>query len=187
MKASRIEVQKTHLRRQLRQRLDRLTKAERQRKSQRILTRLMKTRDYLKAARIFTYIALPKEVQTQEFIQKSLALRKRVFVPAIHPRKKEISIFEIWNTKKDLKKGHFGIPEPVKKRPGRPEKLDLVIVPGLGFDGKGGRLGRGEGYFDRFLLRTGKARKIGLAFREQVVRKIPVTPHDVPVDRLITD
>lgn len=187
MNASRIDAQKIHLRRRLRLRLGRLTETERQRKSQRILTRLMKTREYRKARKIFTYISLPAEVQTDELIQKSLALRKRVFVPAIDPRKKEIFIFEIRNMKSDLKKGHFGILEPVKKCPGRTDKLDLVVVPGLGFDCKGGRLGRGEGYFDRFLSRTAKAPKIGLAFREQLVRKIPLSFHDIPVDHVITD
>ena len=188
MNPSRVDLQKNRLRRLLRRRLGRLTKAQRERKSQRILTRLMKTSEYKKAANIFTYIALPSEVQTLELIQKSLILRKRIFVPAIHIRKKEIAIFEIRNIKSDLKRGPFGISEPVKKRPGQPKKMDLVIVPGLGFDSKGRRLGRGEGYFDRFLPRTSKkAVKIGLAFREQKVRKIPTGVHDVSVDRVLVD
>lgn len=147
----------------------------------------MHTLEYRRATRIFTYVALPSEVQTRELIEKSLRLRKRVFVPAINLQTKEISIFEIWNTKSDFKKGPYGIPEPLKRRPGKPEQLDLVVVPGLGFDRKGMRLGRGEGYFDRFLTRTAKAPKIGLAFREQMVCKIPTAPHDIPVHRVITD
>ena len=187
MNSSRMDLQKSQLRRLLRRRLGRMTKPERERKSRRILTRLLKTREYRNVSRIFTYISLPAEVQTLELIQKSLALRKRVFVPAVHLRKKEISVFEIRNIKSDLKRGAFGILEPIKKRLGRPEKLEMVIVPGLGFDAKGGRLGRGEGYFDRFLPRTVKASKIGLAFREQIVRKIPTGAHDIRVDRVITD
>lgn len=132
-------------------------------------------------------MAMPSEVQTLGLIQKSLALRKRIFLPAINLRKKEIAIFEIRNTQSDLKRGPFGIPEPVKKHPAKPEAMDLMIIPGLGFDKKGGRLGRGEGYFDRFLVKNRKAVKIGLAFREQMVRKIPMAAHDIPVDKVLVN
>ena len=97
-------------------------------------------------------------------------------------------MFQIKNPLKDLKPGRFGIPEPKAKRAraGNPKNLDLVVVPGLGFDRRKGRLGRGEGYFDRFLKKTGKTRRIGLAFQEQIVDFIPMQAHDVRVHQIIT-
>jgi 5-formyltetrahydrofolate cyclo-ligase len=68
------------------------------------------------------------------------------------------------------------------------ERIDLVIVPALAFDRAGNRLGRGGGFYDRFLARPGLgASKIGLAFDEQIVDTIPVGPNDIPVDIVVTD
>ena len=88
---------------------------------------------------------------------------------------------------KELKPGAFGILEPAfdPKRLGRPEDLGLAVVPGLGFDRRGGRLGRGEGYFDRFLAEAKKAYKVGLAFEFQIVDEVPREAKDVSVDEVI--
>jgi 5-formyltetrahydrofolate cyclo-ligase len=65
--------------------------------------------------------------------------------------------------------------------------LDLVVVPGLGFDEAGGRLGRGGGFYDRFLARPGlKAWKVGVGLDEQVVGPVPRDAWDVGLDALVT-
>lgn len=89
---------------------------------------------------------------------------------------------------KELTPGSYGILEPPfdPERIGQPEDLDLVIVPGIGFDLKGGRLGRGEGYFDRFLGEVAKAYKIGLAFECQIVEKIPRGLEDICINEVLT-
>jgi 5-formyltetrahydrofolate cyclo-ligase len=82
----------------------------------------------------------------------------------------------------------LGIREPVEGLPVPMADIDLVVVPGLGFDEQGNRLGRGRGFYDRFLSHAdfpGVA--CALAFEEQVVESIPVGPHDVGVDMLVTD
>ena len=68
---------------------------------------------------------------------------------------------------------------------GKPEELELVIVPGLGFDREGGRIGRGEGYFDRFLAEAKRAYKIGLAFECQMVERVPCESSDVILDEIL--
>jgi 5-formyltetrahydrofolate cyclo-ligase len=66
--------------------------------------------------------------------------------------------------------------------------LDVVVVPGLAFTTDGHRLGQGGGHFDRFLVRLGPhCLTIGVCFREQLVAELPMAPHDVLVDRVVTD
>jgi 5-formyltetrahydrofolate cyclo-ligase len=81
-----------------------------------------------------------------------------------------------------------GLRNPVMGVPVPFEEISLVVIPALGFDRKGNRLGRGGSYYDRFFTdEKFKASKCGFAFTEQVVDSIPVTSRDVPVDFLVTD
>lgn len=148
---------------------------------------LTRSAEFKRARNIMTYVPLSNEVDTWTFLSDASRHQKNIYVPKIHARRKTMSAVKISNPIKDLKKGSYGIFEPRGRHLPRlnPSRLDLVIVPGLGFDRSGGRLGRGAGYFDRFLKRTGKAKKIGLAFREQMKRKIPMESHDVYLDRVI--
>ncbi len=89
---------------------------------------------------------------------------------------------------RELAPGKWGIPEPVMKIPVPSQKIDLVLVPGIAFDRRGNRLGRGGGYFDRFLSSIPqRIRKVALAYSFQIVERVPVTPQDVPVDEVITE
>ena len=85
--------------------------------------------------------------------------------------------FKKWD---DLEPGSYGILEPnsEKIRKISTEKIDLIIVPGIGFDSKGNRIGHGKGYYDNLLKNSKKAIHIGLAFEKQIVIKIPVEYHD---------
>lgn len=188
MEAFQCRLLKALLRNKLRQSLRLIPEVQRKKRSQKIISKLMQTKVFQRSKNIFTYVALPDEVQTESLIWKSVAVRKNIFVPKINPRNKRIRMFQITNPLKDLKRGSFGIPEPKAKGPraGNPKILDLVVVPGLGFDRRKGRLGRGEGYFDRFLKKTGRARKVGLAFGEQIVDFIPMQTHDVRVHQIIS-
>lgn len=89
----------------------------------------------------------------------------------------------------DLTSGSFGIWEPAAN-PARlvaPDAFDLVLVPGLAFDLDGGRLGRGAGFYDRFLATLSKkTRFVGVALDEQLVEKTPRDAFDLPVDALAT-
>ena len=82
----------------------------------------------------------------------------------------------------------MGLRNPTTGAPVPFEEIQLVVAPGLGFDRKGNRLGRGGSYYDRFFTnRELKAVKCGFAFAEQVKETVPVMEHDVPVDMLVTD
>ena len=95
---------------------------------------------------------------------------------------------EVRSLTHDLAENSLGIREPVSGVPIPTSMIDLVIVPGLGFDEKGNRLGRGRGFYDRFLAHPQlRAVKCALAFEEQLCPEVPCDPLDVGVDILVTD
>ena len=87
--------------------------------------------------------------------------------------------------RQDLQPGAYGILEPVGELFTDYEKIDVAIVPGMAFDAEGHRLGRGKGYYDRFLSRVPYIYKIGLCFAWQMVEQIPCDEHDILMDEVI--
>ena len=81
----------------------------------------------------------------------------------------------------------FGIGEPTGPEFTDLESIDMIIVPGVAFDSHGNRMGRGRGFYDRLLKSTPNAAKIGVGYDFQLLDTIPVEPHDVPMDCVITD
>ena len=148
----------------------------------------MKTPDFRRARNVMGYMALPYEVDMRPVLKRLMVLKKNVFLRAVNSGRGQIRIFPVTHLKRDLARGSYGIlePRPGKCPAGRPSQMDLVLVPGIGFDRKGGRLGHGKGYFDKFLKKVKRARRIGLAFREQILEKVPCEKHDQRVHRVIT-
>lgn len=130
------------------------------------------------------YVAVQSEVGTRALIDALLKRGKRVAVPVVTPPE-EMRLAEIASPD-DLAPGAHGIPEP---RPPRVflDDADVVFVPGLLFTRDGHRLGQGGGYFDRMLARMPGAFRVGLAFEEQLVDKLPLEVHDEPMDAVVTD
>lgn len=181
-----LHEQKTLLRKELRQRLAAQKPAEREEQSRKILKQLFDHPRFQKAGSVFFYVAQRWEVETRPILDKVQERGKRAFVPRIDPTKKLIQMIEI-RSLDELCPGSYGILEPSHdiKRLGDPKSLDLAVIPGVGFDRQGGRLGRGEGYFDRFLSEALRTYKIGLAFECQVVEHIPREAHDARVDEVL--
>jgi len=115
-------------------------------------------------------------------------LGKTVAAPKISWQQRHMIPVEIKTLDTGFATEANGLRNPVKGMPIPFEEIEMVITPGLGFDRRGNRLGRGASYYDRFFVHDGlKAVKCGLAFSEQVVDQIAVTDHDVPVDMLVTE
>ena len=128
--------------------------------------------------------AFPEEIDTRAMLRRSLDLGKRLILPKVDRRLRGLRLFEVADLDHDLIPGHRAIPEP---RPGCPEvapaDVDWVLVPGLGFDARGHRLGRGAGHYDK-LLPTLRAEvpRWALILDSQWVEDLPVEPHDQPLD-----
>jgi 5-formyltetrahydrofolate cyclo-ligase len=133
------------------------------------------------------YLALPQEVQTTRIIAQARGWQKRVAVPVVQGS--TLAAVELPDDPAQLRRGRFGILEPSGTQvviP--PEEVDCVMVPGVAFDYRGGRLGFGKGYYDRFLSRLpATTYRCGLAFGIQVVPYVPQTSHDVCMHGIVTE
>ncbi|MCX5695883.1 MAG: 5-formyltetrahydrofolate cyclo-ligase [Candidatus Omnitrophica bacterium] len=158
---------------------------DRKQKSRLIKGKLLRQTEFRKAKKIMFYIAMKGEVDTREMIERAKRLGKIIAVPVCVKNRASLRP-AILDSHAHLKKGPYGVPEPVISRFIRPEDLDLVITPGVAFDKKGNRLGRGKGYYDRFLSKIPKdTPSIGLAFNLQILRVIPTSLHDVSVKKVL--
>lgn len=133
---------------------------------------------------IFAYLSEKHEPDTINIINKAIEKGKTVALPVCYNEgRMEARIIQ---SLLDLIPGKFGIPVPEESAPLlRPEDIDIIIVPAITFNRQGYRLGRGGGYYDRFLGKS-PAFSIGLG-RERLLRDIPLQPHDLPVSCLITE
>ena len=161
-----------------------------EKRSFKVQKKLFSLAEFKNAKCVCFYVSLPSEVNTAGMIGKSLQMGKRVLVPKTNLENKELSLYEIKHRTKDLKKGAYGVmePRPENTRLAGLEEVDCLVIPGVVFDKKNNRIGRGKGYYDRFLKKfEPEVFKIGLAFSFQVVSRIPVNAHDEPVDKVLTD
>jgi 5-formyltetrahydrofolate cyclo-ligase len=178
---------KTFLRKKILKQRRAIPPGVRRAKSRRIFTKISEEPFFKKARHIALYCGIAPEVITRPFLKKILK-EKKIYLPQTEPIKKSMKLRRIRVLPGDLRKGPYGIMEPKISCPVRSAtRMDLIIVPGVAFDKKGGRLGRGAGYYDRFLRKARRVPKIGLCFREQLVKKVPMKKFDMSVDKVITD
>lgn len=136
---------------------------------------------------IASFAAMPGEIDLGSLLKKLPG--RSWYYPKCGPER-SISFYLIRSESDDLEPGTYGIREPKKKS--HPlvaiEELDLILVPGLAFTLKGKRLGRGGGYYDRFLSQKGlRAQLWGIALQGQIKDNFPIDAHDHLLDKVITD
>jgi len=137
------------------------------------------------AKRVLFYAALKDELDLTALWNDAIADGKQIALPRFVPQNKSYEVCLI-DPKEALCQGQFGILEPPPGcSPCRLNQLDLTMVPGIAFDLEGRRLGRGRGFYDR-LLKDVSGTKCGVAFDRQVEPQIPVEPHDIRVDCILT-
>lgn len=159
-----------------------MTKEEIFEESQHVFLQLEQLDKFQEAAHVLLYWALPDELRTAFFIRKWYKT-KHLYLPKLV--NDELSVHQFKGTD-CLKKGQFGIQEPMGKSIENVNLIDLVVVPGVAFTLYGKRMGRGGGYYDRLLPQLSNAYKIGVAYQCQIVDDIPVENHDVNLDLILT-
>jgi 5-formyltetrahydrofolate cyclo-ligase len=167
-----------------------LEDGQRRKIQQAIEARLFEFANFLEARIALLYVNSDYQVRTMDIIKRSYDYNKLVVLPVFDPQKFEMALFKVDNPDKDLVRGPRGILEP---DPGRCKSvpidcIDIAIVPGMAMDEKGGRLGSGEGYYDRLIPQLPiTTRKVGLLHECQIVPVIPMESHDKHVDIIITE
>jgi 5-formyltetrahydrofolate cyclo-ligase len=184
-----IQEKKKKLRARLLERLRRHKEADRLKKSSTIARKLFLSKEFRKAKTVLFYLSFDGEVDTTRMIKHAIQKGKRVAVPVMRKEGREIVPSELRDFDEELVKGPYGIAHPKAEyiRPITLGSIDLVIVPGLAFDEAGYRLGRGQGYYDRFLSRLPRRiPTIGLAFKFQMTDDFPPSePHDFSVTKVL--
>ncbi len=151
---------------------------------------LIGRKEFQTANRILIYLSKDGEVGTDHLLGRAFELGKRVCVPVVDRGNDEIRISELPGPEIDFLLGAFGVREPAEGNLNfvTPDKIDLVVVPGLAFDRRGGRIGYGKGYYDRLLSRlSSQVPRIALAFEFQVLDTVPQDVNDIQVDTIITE
>lgn len=143
---------------------------------------LSKSDFYRRAQKICCYNSAFGEVDTKAIISDAISHKKKVCVPISH----EDGTLSLSLTDGAFKKGLFDIDEPKNPVFVDFSYPDLIIVPGLAFDKKGGRIGFGKGYYDRFLA-SAQGLKVGLCYSFQLLSSLPTEEHDVHLDALVTE
>lgn len=187
---------KKRLREKLLKKRDSIPQDQKTLKETAIKKRLFDLDVFSKAGGVLMYVSFRSEVDTRGSLQDIITSGKKLVLPVVDSRHKSLKLYEIKDTS-ELVPGYMGIPEPETRESRRVtlKDIDVVIIPGSGFDKKGNRLGYGGGYYDRLLCYESKQLAnvehhiptIALAFEEQIGTDIPAEPHDIKVDMIVTD
>jgi 5-formyltetrahydrofolate cyclo-ligase len=161
-----------------------------------ILDKFLSLPEYLAAATVMWYIDARSEVRTRRRLAEALTGEKRIVVPYCTQDEHGANKLGLWNlvSMDELVVGKWKILEPPRERWGEsgkeasPADLDLVMVPGVAFSQDGARMGNGQGYYDRLMgqVRPDSA-LVALAYECQMLAGLPVAPHDVYMDRIVTE
>jgi 5-formyltetrahydrofolate cyclo-ligase len=185
-----IKAVKEQIRKDMAKVINGFTEKQRLAKTGQIEKKLFDFANFLESRIVLLYVEGENEVRTRNILKRSLNINKILVLPAFESGRFKTAIFKVDHLEKDLQPGPRGMAQP---NPGRcklipVQKVDIAIIPGLAFDEKGGRIGSGKGYYDRFIPELPPTtRKVALAFEEQIILQVPTESHDKHVDIIITD
>ena len=170
---------------------DEISSDEQVEKSEVICEKILGFKEIETARNIFIYVNFRSEVITVPLINEFMKKDKVVSVPKTYVQENRMDALRIGDISTDLVPGYCKIPEPrpelLETNITEPQNIDVVILPGSVFDERGGRMGYGGGYYDRFVEKIPFAIRIGLAFEEQVLSEAPLQPHDELLDYIVTE
>jgi 5-formyltetrahydrofolate cyclo-ligase len=177
---------KAGLRRQMREALKNFSPAQRAADSEKIRQLLQGQSRWINARAVLLFVPLASEPDIRPLLAQALADGKVVALPRFSTDSGIYQPAQLRDSVHDLRPGPFGVLEPDSARPIIPaNQLDFALVPGIGFSLVGGRLGRGQGHYDRLLAEV-SGFKCGVAFDCQVADRLPMEPHDVRLNCILT-
>lgn len=184
-----INTEKEKIRKEILEKLKLQKEEERLKKSRKIQKKLFNLSVFKQAKVIMFYISCGFEVNTLNMIKEAMKLGKAIAVPVLKKNNRKMTISLVSGINSELEIGPYGIKQPKAEylKTVSPKRMDLIVVPAVAFDRGGSRLGRGKGYYDRFLeAKSANTHTVGLAFKCQMVKNLPQSPHDRPVEQVIS-
>lgn len=181
------QADKASLRVELKKCRDALSTTERKLAADKVLGQVIQMPEWKNAEVVALYASFQGELPTDGLIQAALRAGKKVILPRVADENQGCTLHLVSNPA-TLSLSSLGIPEPDRKLPLiDPADVDLFLIPGIGFDRNGHRLGHGSGFYDRLLVANhNKAFRLGYAYDFQIVPVIPSEPHDVPMNAIVT-
>ena len=180
-------MEKTEAREIIRKTIARLTATERRGKSDAIRQCLLSLPELNPAQDIMAYLPMSDEWNTLGLLADTLAAGKRLYVPRTFLKEKRMAPVRL-TTLDNLRQGAYGILEPGSDETCDPAEIDFILLPARAFDKEGNRLGRGAGYYDRFLAADNfRAVTCTAGFSCQLLSRVPHNDHDIPVQIVVTE
>lgn len=173
---------KTELRREIRARKRAMTEAEIEERSARLAQLFFASGAYQNAKTIYGYLPYNQEVRTVPMLERALKDGKKVAVPKVYGDEMKFLYLDDLTA---VAKGYAGIPEPIADEPVAQDETALVLMPGLAFDPQGHRIGYGGGFYDKFLAAEPNHPTLALCYEFQMLPKLDVEDHDIPVDTVL--
>jgi len=188
MDSNSLDSAKSDLRAAMRSRIGGLDAEARAEASHHACARLASDRRFAGASSVLLYMPLRSELDVTPLAVAALSLGKRISVPRTDTTTGVLTPIEVSSfSPESMPRDAMGVRTPASGTEVAPASLDLVVVPGVAFDRSGRRLGRGAGYYDRFLSRLSPhTATAGICFDEQVVDAVPHDEHDRTVDCVFT-
>lgn len=174
---------KTELRRQIREKKRAMTAEEIERRSQELGRKFAATEAYRRAKTIYGYMPYNQEVRTIPIMRQAQADGKRVAVPKVYGDTMKFLWLDDLGA---VAPGAYNIPEPIADEPEADDETALVLMPGLAFDPEGHRCGYGGGFYDKFLAAHPSHPTIALCYGFQMLDHLDVDAHDIPVDAVLS-
>ncbi|XP_028812578.1 5-formyltetrahydrofolate cyclo-ligase [Denticeps clupeoides] len=196
---SALRAAKRALRKEMKSRVAALSEQEKLRQSRVVSQKLLGHPKYLSCQRIAVFLSMSDEVRTEEIIEDIFMRNKACFIPRYQTHSNHMDMLRLTSPGdiNSLPLTTWNIRQPGDGDSGREEALttgglDLILMPGLGFDRSGNRLGRGKGFYDAYLERCMKDSKekpytIALAFKEQLCGEVPMGDTDIRIDEVLCE
>jgi 5-formyltetrahydrofolate cyclo-ligase len=173
---------KKEIRKEVRRRIKEIGEQERKSTSKQIFDYIASQKIFAEARCIALFAAMGDEVPTQYALDEWLKMGKRLVVPRV-----EGDVMSFYDYSPEcMHRGAFGIEEPTGDVECPAQAIDLIIVPARAFTRRGERLGRGGGFYDKYMSLEGfRAHKVGICFECQIFDELPTAEHDVLVDEVV--
>jgi 5-formyltetrahydrofolate cyclo-ligase len=185
-----VRIKKRELRMAAQKRCEALPEEEYHERCEQIRTRLSEFANFEEAQTVLLYMNLPWEPETRPILEDCLAKGKVTLIPVLNSKNFELMPFKVDSADMELVPNVFGRPEPDPRTSKHVplQYIDLALIPGAVFDERGGRIGYGQGTYDRLIPQLPlTTRKVALALEAQVVNQVPMEAHDRFIDIIITE